>query len=305
MSSNESGQGLLRGILPAIVTPIDNDGAFAANVFERLLADVYQNGVDGVYVCGNTGEGPSQSAAMRQQVAEAAVRYSPKGNTVIIHVGGTRLSEAMELARHAERIGASAVSGLPPQGNYTFRELYSYYRQLAGACGLPFLVYFFPELCGAIETLDQILELCEIPNVAGLKFTDFDLYKLHQVSQAGKVIFNGRDQVLAAGLLMGANGGIGSFYNLIPQIFVDVYKCAGTGKWEQARLAQDRINELIRITSQFPIVSAVKTMLKWRGFDCGLCFAPRENLAAAGQARLRELVSRSSLHREILGPAER
>jgi len=238
---------------------------------------------------------------MRQQVAEAAVRCSPRGKIVIAHVGGVRLPEATQLARHAERIGASAVSALPPAGSYNFLELHHYYQQLAESSNVPFLVYYFPDLCRAIETLDQILELCEIPNVAGLKFTDFDLFKLHQVSMAGKVIFNGRDQVLAAGLLMGANGGIGSFYNIIPQLFVDVYACARAGQWEEARRAQDQINELIRITSRFPNVSAMKTILKWRGYDCGRCIAPHENLTESGELQLRELVKQSSFRNEILG----
>ena len=301
MSLSEPVEGMFHGVLPAIVTPIDDAGEFTEKVFERLLADVYQVGVHGVYICGNTGEGSLQSISMRQQVAEAAVRCSPRGKIVIAHVGGVRLPEATQLARHAERIGASAVSALPPAGSYNFLELHHYYQQLAESSNLPFLVYYFPDLCRAIETLDQILELCEIPNVAGLKFTDFDLFKLHQVSMAGKVIFNGRDQVLAAGLLMGANGGIGSFYNIIPQLFVDVYACARAGQWEEARRAQDRINELIRITSRFPNVSAMKTMLKWRGYDCGRCIAPHENLTESGELQLRELVKQSSFRNEILG----
>lgn len=301
MSSSESVKGMFHGVLPAIVTPVDEEGDFATEVFERLLADVYQAGVHGVYVGGQTGEGPAQSISMRQQVAEAAVRCSPRGKTVIIHVGGARFPETIELARHAERIGASAVSGLPPTGSYNFQELHYYYQQLAGACGLPFLVYYFLELCPAVKTLDQILELCEIPNVVGLKFTDFDLSKLHHVAQAGKVIFNGRDEVLAAGLLMGADGGIGSFYNLIPRLFLNIYACARAGQWEEARRVQGRVNELIRITSHFPVFSAIKTMLKWRGFDCGHCLAPRENLTEAGQLHLRELVKKSSFRDEILG----
>jgi N-acetylneuraminate lyase len=303
MSISEPVEGTFHGVLPAIVTPVDEAGEFAEKVFERLLADVYQVGMRGVYVCGNTGEGPLQSVSMRQQVAEASVRCSPKGKAVIIHVGGVRLPEAIQLARHAERIGSTAVSALPPAGSYNFRELHHYYQQLAAACDLPFLVYYFPDLCRAIETLDQILELCEIPNVAGLKFTDFDLFKLHQVGRAGKVIFNGRDQVLAAGLLMGASGGIGSFYNVIPQLFVDLYAYARNGQWEEARRIQDRINELIRITSRFPTVSATKTMLKWRGYDCGRCIAPHENLTETGELQLRELVKQSSFCNEIVGPS--
>ena len=271
MSSNENMKDRFQGILPAIVTPLDENGEFAPGVFERLLAHVYEAGTHGVYVCGQTGEGLLQSVTMRQQVAEVAVRCSPPGKLVIIHVGAARLPDAIQLARHAERIGASAVSSLPPAGDYNFAELRHYYQQLAGASGLPFLVYYFPSLCQAIATLDQILELCEIPRVVGLKFTDYDLYKLQQIHRCGKVIFSGRDEVFAAGMLMGASGGIGSFYNLVPELFVKVYQCARAGQWEEARCVQEQINELIRIALHFPIVAAIKTVLKWRGFDCGGC----------------------------------
>jgi N-acetylneuraminate lyase len=294
MSSSEYMKERFQGVLPALVTPVDENGEFAPEVLEGLLAHVYEAGSHGVYVCGQTGEGLLQPVAMRQQVAEVAVRCSPKGKLVILHVGAARLPDAIQLARHAERIGASAVSSLPPAGDYTFTELRHYYRELAGASGLPLLVYYFPNLCQAISTLDQILELCEIPRVVGLKFTDFDLYKLHQIHLAGKVIFNGRDEVFAAGMLMGASGGIGSFYNLIPEIFVRVFECARAGQWEEARRAQDQINELIKITLHFPVFPAIKTMLKWQGFDCGRCLEPRENLTESGQLQLREQLQKSS-----------
>jgi N-acetylneuraminate lyase len=231
---------------------------------------------------------------MRQQVAEAAVRSSPKGKLVIIHVGAGRLPNAIQLARHAESIGASAISSLPPAADNTFAELRHHYQELARATSLPFLVYYFPDLCQAIKTLDQILELCEIPHVVGLKFTDYDLYKLQQIDRSGKVIFNGRDEIFAAGLLMGAGGGIGSFYNLIPDLFVRVYEHARAGQWEEARRAQVQINELIRIALRFPALAALKTMLKWRGFDCGSCLAPGQKLTESMQLQLRELLQNSS-----------
>lgn len=301
MPSIEQSQDRFRGIFPAIVTPYAPNGEFAVATFERLLARLYTTGVQGVYVCGQTGEGLLQPVSMRQQVAEVAVRRSPKDKTVIIHVGATRLADAIQLARHAEGIGAAAVSSLPPAGNYSFAELRGYYQQLAEASGLPLLVYYFPDASRINVTLDQLLELCDIPNVIGLKFTDFDLYKLHQISQAGKVIFNGRDEVLAGGLLMGAGGGIGTFYNLVPELFLQIYHSACSGQWDQARRAQDQVNELIRITLRFPMLSAVKTMLKWQGFDCGHCLPPRENLTQDARTQLRGLIEKGSLNSFILG----
>jgi N-acetylneuraminate lyase len=301
MPSSEEWKHRFRGVFPAIVTPFDANGEFAAATFERLLARLYETGVHGVYACGQTGEGMLQPVSMRKQVAETAVRCSPQDRSVILHVGATRVADAIELARHAERIGASAVSSLPPAGNYSYAELRSYYQQLAEASSLPLLVYYYPEASRLTVTLDHLLELCEIPNVAGLKFTDFDLYKLHQISQSGKVIFNGRDEVFAAGLLMGAWGGIGTFYNLVPELVMRIYESALSGQWDEARRAQDQVNELIRITLEFPMLSAVKTMLKWQGFDCGPCLAPRQNLTADGERQLLGLIEKSSLRPSLSG----
>ena len=138
-----------------------------------------------------------------------------------------------------------------------------------------------------MQTLDQVLELCRIPNVAGLKYTDFDLYRLRTIKQSGAVVFNGYDEVLAPGLLMGADGGIGTFYNVIPEMFVDVYRRARRGDWEGARTVQDGINTIIRITLQFPCFPAIKQMLRWRGIQCGPCIRPRGGLTPLQAAGLR------------------
>lgn len=301
MSQSAERKGSFYGVIPAIVTPFDADGEFAPAPMERLLRSLYDTGVHGAYVCGQTGEGLLQSVETRQRVAEVAVTSSPKDATVIIHVGAARVPDAIQLAKHAARIGASAISSLAPSGNYSFLEVRSYYEQLAQACELPLLVYYFPEASRTVPSLDEILDLCEIPNVVGLKFTDFDLYKLHQISRSGKAIFNGRDEVFAAGMLMGADGGIGTFYSLVPELFLQIYRSALEGKWDEARRAQDQVNELIRITLLFPVFSAVKAMLKWQGFDCGQCLAPRENLTREQEVQLRSMIEEGSLSQTLSG----
>jgi N-acetylneuraminate lyase len=276
------------GILPAAVTPFDDQERFVPSPFERLLSTVYAAGVHGVYVCGGTGEGILQSVDQRKQVAEVAVKNSPKGKQVIVHVGAHRTADAVELARHASRAGACAVSALPPLGGYPFPEVKQYYADIAAASDVPLLVYFFPHLYPGVETAEQVLDLCSIPNVAGLKYTDFDLYRLELLKRSGVTVYNGRDEVLVAGLLMGADGGIGTFYNILPEEFVDVYRLACAGDWQAARRVQDRINTVIRICLQFPLFPAIKEILRWRGIDCGPTIRPRLGLTPEQAARLRQ-----------------
>lgn len=289
----------LDGVYPAVVTPFTEAGEFDVAAFERLLERLYLAGVDGVYVGGTTGEGTSQSVRQRKQVIEAATRVTPPGKRVIPHVGAASLDETLELARHAAAAGAAAVSSLPPLGLYSFAETRDFYSVLARTAEVPVVLYYFPQLSSAIEHLDQLLELCAIENVAGLKFTDFDLYRMGELRRHGHLVFNGRDEVFAAGLLMGASGGIGTFYNLMPREFVRIHRSARDGRWDDAAATQREVNEVIRTTIQYPLFPAVKAILAWMDLDCGECLPPRAALSFAQATELRAKLMETCLGEAI------
>lgn len=285
----------LSGILPAVVTPLDEEGAFLPDAFERLCEFLYAAGADGLYVCGQTGEGLQQSPEQRKRIVEHAVRISPPGRIVMAHIGAPSTAQAVELARHAEDAGAHAISSLPPAGAYSMEEVRGYYEAIASATSLPLFVYFFPAFTATPKSLGDLMSLCEIPHVAGMKFTSTDLYMLGELKRQGAVIFNGFDEILVAGLLMGADGGIGSFYNVVPQWFVELFRAAQSGDWTKARAIQARINEIVTIGLRYPIHAAVKEMLRWLGMDCGVCALPRRRLTAAETACLRSALESSPL----------
>lgn len=276
----------IAGIFPALITPLKPDGSVNPGSLEKLLDRVYSAGADGVYVCGSTGEGVLLSEAERRKIAEIAVRHSPAGKHVIVHVGANSFDVAERLARHAEQVHAAAISCIRPPG-LTFDELLSWYSRLAVSTSLPFYAYYFPAKTGDPLTVEQLFEICEKPGIAGLKFTDYDLYAMSLLTRAGHQVFNGRDEVLAAGLLMGACGGIGSIYNLVPEWFVRLRKDAATGDWSAAREIQDRINDLIRVLQRFPFLPALKQILTWEGIECGAVVAPGEGLTPEQESSLR------------------
>lgn len=282
-----------RGIFPALPTPLDESEEFLPRSFELLLERVYNAGAHGVFVSGHTGEGMLQPLPGRELVIEAAVRNSPRDKLVIAHVGSFRTADAIRLAKHAAKVGAHAVSSLPPAEPHTFQEAKNYFTALAAASELPVFVYHFPELSRLSVGLDRQRELLAIPNVVGIKFTDFDLYCLAKLKRGGAQVLNGHDEVLAAGLLMGADGGVGSFYNLVPDLFVHIYERAREGDWNAARSAQACVNELIEITVRFPLHAAIKTMLTWAGIPCGGCFAPRRALSADERSQLAAMLQAS------------
>src|SRR5438445_1591641 len=182
---------LIQGILPAAVTPLDEDGKFAPAVFERLLERLHGAGVHGVYVCGTTGEGMLQPPGQRQSIVERAVASTPRGRHVVVHVGAASLQEALALSSHAAKAGAHAISSLPPlAGQFGFPEVLRYYEALARASDLPLLVYYFPDLSPSISSTEQLEALCSLPNVVGVKFTDFDLYRMSLLTPLERCLFN-------------------------------------------------------------------------------------------------------------------
>lgn len=276
----------MNGIFPALVTPLHPDGTLRTEELERLLARVYAAGVDGVYVCGTTGEGTVLSSANRRTIAETAVRHSPAGKRVIVHVGAWSVEESLGLAMHAESVGAYAISALPPAGA-SYAELIENYRRLGEATKLPLLAYYFPASTGITLTVTQLREVCSLPGIIGFKFTDYDLFTLSLLVREGKVLFNGRDEVLSAGLLLGASGGIGSIYNLVPEWFVEIYSHAKNGDWAAARMRQDQVNDLIVVLIRYPFLSALKQVLTWQGINCGEPLPPRLRLTAEQETDLR------------------
>ncbi len=258
--------------------------------FEKLLEKVFDAGASGVYICGQTGEGLHLPKSVRKDAAEVACRFSPAGRNIVVHVGAHDPADALELAVHARKTGAHAISSLPPLSANGFPAVRHYYESLAEAGELPFLVYYYPQLTNVIGSVEQILDLCSIPNVVGLKFTDFDLYRLSLIRRAGGIVFNGRDEVLAAGLLMGASGGIGTFYNLLPEAFVSVYEAARSNRWEDAQVLQARINTLIEIVLHFPVIPSVKAILGWSGIDCGSSMPQSGELTPQLERQLRTAV---------------
>ncbi|HQR34436.1 MAG TPA: dihydrodipicolinate synthase family protein, partial [Blastocatellia bacterium] len=197
------------------------------------------------------------------------------------------------------------VSALPPIGNYSFGEIKAYYSAIAAASDVPLLIYYFPAFAPNLNSLAQILELCAIPNIIGLKFTANDLFLLSEIKKSGATIFYGTDEMLVAGLIMGADGGIGSFYNVAPELFVQLYRQAQAGDWEQARQTQRPINELISIGLNFPVQPVVKSMLRRQGIECGTCLPPRRSLTIEEEARLDQMLTESTLAHTLFAGTSR
>ena len=293
----------LKGICPAIVTPLDKKGGFDAAAMRRIVRHQLGAGVHGFYVCGGTGEGLLLTIEERQAVLETVLDEVKGRATVIAHIGAFQTADTLVLARHASDAGADAIAAMPPAYFYKpdVLGLVRHYAEVAAASRVPVLVYNIPGRVGIDMTPELFDQLLGIENIVGMKDSSGNCYRMGLFFSGGRrpTIFNGEDTVLLAGLLSGACGGIGATYNMMPERFVRLWDAFLAGDVSDAARIQLRINELISALLVVNLFSGLKQTLAWMGQECGEPRTPIRPLTDEETAKLRASLERAAFFSEL------
>ena len=280
---------LVKGIMPAMITPLDANGGIIRESIVKNMDRNYSQGAAGFYICGSTGEGPVLTADKRKAVAETVMEANNGRGIVVNHVGAASPDEAFDLARHAREIGCNGVSSVVPNFyfKYTEDEVVDYYKRLADAAGIPVIAYAQGLLTGDVVSLMK--RLIEIDGVIGVKFTLTDYYSLHRIKElnGGDInVINGPDEMLICGLAMGADAGIGSTYNLMCGEYCRLFKQFNAGDIRAAQATQYKINKVVEILIKYGVIRSIKYVLTYLGIDSGSAAYPASPLTAEEGAAL-------------------
>jgi N-acetylneuraminate lyase len=267
------------GVYAALITPFDEKGGVDEKRLKNLVKFLISKGIDGLYVCGGTGEGLLMDIDERKKVAEIVKDEAQNKIKLIVHVGGAlNTKNSIELAKHSEKIKVDAISSIPPiYYKFSFNEIFNYYYQLANLTNLPFFIYYIPATTGIFLTNEEILKFGEIKNIIGLKYTYTDFYLLQDLllKMKGKwIAFSGPDELFLPALNMGVVGCIGSTQNVLPEIFVEIYKNFKEGNIKKAIELQKRITIAVSLLKKYGGITSWKIALKFRGIDAGYAREP-------------------------------
>lgn len=274
------------GFVAAPYTPFHPDGSLNLNVIEQQVERLIADGIKGAFVCGTTGEGVSLTLAERKAVAERWRKVAGERLTIIIHVGALCLSDARELASHAEQIGAAGIATIAP---CFFKpsdvdSLVDWCAHVArAASSTPFLYYHIPTWTGIWTPVAEVMPraIDRIPTFAGIKFThsDLDDYAAAVKLAAGNyVLFFGADEILLSAVKVGCVAAVGSTYNYAGPIYHRVIKAFQEGRLTDAEAAQKISADFIALVSKYGGLPANKTILRLCGIDCGPVRLPLRTL---------------------------
>lgn len=291
----------LTGLIAAPFTPLHADGSLNLAPVAALAQHFAATGVSGVFVAGTTGEGLSLTLAERRALAERWIEAAaPYGLGVIVQVGHTCPADARALAAHAAEVGANAVASLAPCffKPATVTHLLDFCAPVAAAAArLPFYFYDIPSMTGVQLPMVEFLTKgrSQIPNLRGLKYTNMDLVQFQEVVRldggAFDVLF-GHDEVLLAGLVLGARGAVGSTYNFAAGLYQRLLKAFAAGDLETARREQARSVAMIRTLGAYGFLPAAKSVMERLGIDYGPVRPPLRSLSSAEKAALWESLDR-------------
>ena len=283
---------LFTGIMPALLSPVNEDGSIREKTLRRLVRDLSETGITGFYLCGATGEGIAMAPERRMELVEIVKDEAPEGMKLINHIGAADLATVRRLARHSRKIGMDGISSVPPFFfNYAARGIIDYYRAMSDESdALPLLIYASP-LSGTPLPVETVEKMLDIPGFIGMKYTNPNYYLMSRYKKldGGNInIINGPDETCMLGLLMGADAAIGSTYNVMPRLFVELFTRVKGGRAEEARPLQMKADDLIELMLKFDVISCCKLMLEQRGYDIGETNAPMKRLTAGQKAAFLE-----------------
>lgn len=275
-----------QGVFPAFYACYDDAGSVSPQRTQALARHLLSSGVQGLYVNGSSGECIYLSVQERKQILEAVMEAVGDKMTVIAHVACNSTKDSMELARHAESLHVDAIAAIPPI--YFHLPPYAiakYWNDISSAAPeTDFVIYNIPQLAGVSLTLPLLSEMLKNPRVKAVKNSSMPVQDIQMFKDLGGdrlTVFNGPDEQFVAGRLMGADGGIGGTYAVMPALFLKANQLLKTGSMAKAHEVQNDICRIIYAMCECKgnLYAVMKELLRRKGIFCGSVRAPLFPLA--------------------------
>lgn len=262
---------LFKGIIAPMVNPCFEDDTLDMEGVKANLDRLLQADVAGLYINGGTGDAANLTQQERLDVAAYLVPELLKaGKLAIVHVGQTTQREAVELTKQAVELGAQAVASIPPKKPWP--QIVEYYKALA-ATGANVIVYYIPGMTGITATMNELRMMLDIPGVIGIKMSDYNIFLMRSVimEYPDKVVYTGLDEMLIPGLFYGADGSIGTWGNLLPNMYSKAFRKVQAGQVDVLKPLMEEFTAFLAIGWNYGIMDTFEELMRAKGY-ANRCF---------------------------------
>ncbi len=261
-----------RGVVPAVLSVFDREENLDEQGTREFIQYLLSCNVGGLYLTGSTGETFLMTSEERKRQVEIVMEEVNGKIPVVVHVGAMSTKASIDLAKHAKAQGAAGISSVPPfYFKYNQEQIFGFYRDVAEATDLPMIVYNIP-LAGMM-TVEQIIRLSQLENVKGVKYTGTALYEVTQIREgckAGFQIYGGCDELGSSNIALGVDGIIGSFYNVIPDLYWKIWNAVKDSDLPAAaELQRKALHVIMAGIHSGSMMACMKVWLRGAGIPAG------------------------------------
>lgn len=289
------------GIIPALVTPMNDDESVSKKGLQTIIDHVIKGGVHGIFVSGSQGESFSLTTEEKRCVIETSIEASAGRVPVYAGTGTITTAQAVQLTKMARELGADAVSVTTPYFiKPNQKELIDYYKSVSDAAeDMPVLLYSNPMRTGVMIEVSTVVELAKLDNVVGMKDSSADMVQTTAYIEATKgmdfSIFVGNDACIFMALVSGGKGAVAATANVAPEIIVGIYNAVQAGNLEKARDLQFKLLPIRRAFTYgtFPVV--IKEALNLMGLPAGPARSPIQPLPSDKKEELKRVLLNAGL----------
>jgi 4-hydroxy-tetrahydrodipicolinate synthase len=301
----------LRGIIPALITPLDAGGDVDVDSVRSLIDFQVAAGVDALLVLGSTGEGPLLSNEHKLRMVRATVEASRGRVPVMVGISNSSPLESVAFGQQAHAAGANAlVTTAPFYFLHSQAELPAYFRYLKQHLQLPLATYDVPSAVKVKLAAATVRALAEEGLVFGIKDSSGDLAGFREMVLATQHVpnfrtFTGSEHYVDAALLVGGHGGVLGLGSVIPEVYVAIYAAARSGDWTRANDLQKQALAALRLihvgssggSFTASAIGSFKVALREMGVIRTATLAlPLQPLSTAEEEVVRQLLREAGIH---------
>ncbi len=285
---------MLKGSIPAIITPFDKSGEVDFDCFEKLLNWQIKEGISGVTVCGTTGESPTLSHDEHMRLVEFAVSVAGKKIPVIAGTGSNSTKEALEFTKHAFKSGASYGLVVTPYYNKPNQlGLINHFKKIAKITPLKQIIYNIPGRSIVDLTYESFKELNKVSNIVGIKDASNDLSRPLVMRTFMKKDFNylsGEDGTIAGYLAQGGHGCISVTANVAPKLTSQLHYYWQKKNYKEFDKVNLKLAPLSKVLFSEPSPTPAKYALSLMGKCSGVVRDPLVGLSSNTKTQIKKVL---------------
>jgi 4-hydroxy-tetrahydrodipicolinate synthase len=292
------------GVFPAVVTQMHQDQSLDLTASARHFEALIDSGISGLIVCGSLGENQCLQPDEKRAVLKCAIETAKGRIPVVSGVAEMSTRAAIQYMQDGEQLGAAGFMIMPPMVYKSDpRETEHWFRTLAKATPLPWMLYNNPVGYHTDVTPEMFAQIADIENLTSIKESSANprrITELRNLVGDRYQLFTGVDDLILECSILGIDGWVAGSGIAFPKENQQLWDLTRAGRWDEARTLYRWMQPLMKLDTHIHFVQYIKLLCQETGLGKEWCREPRLTLAGAEREQVLKIIRDALAKRPVV-----